>query len=596
MSTAEHLVGLVWFLAVVAGPVVAAVVARRALVPGWAGAPARLVESLLAVGGLVLLSQALGLVGLLDRGPLVVAGLVLAVASVGVARRAGPAAPLAPPGLDRQDAVPWTPRDRRVVGAAVAATAVTVLGAQASAVLRGLRQGIAQIESLHYHLPHALHMAQTGRAFDLVAVDTGYGTAFHPATAELVQAVGIEATGDVGVGLLLNSAWTALALLAAWCCGSTARSSAACLVGVAAVLSAPFVAVVYPASAMNDPASLALLLAAVALLRPGAASRRGAALVGLALGLAVSVKLIVAPAAGLLLLLLTWRRRGRRDVLAWLWGAAALAGSAWFLRNLVVAGSPVPALGLDVVGLAAPELPALEADDASVLQRVGEPAFRTQVPGDLRLVFGVLGPVVPLLALLAAGAAAAGRHVPARTRAVAVAALASALVYVLTPTSGGEAGRFLFVSNVRYLLPALALGLVAAPAVPWVRRHLTAWTAALAVLHLVAVLPREYAWAGPRPVALALGVGLLVAAVVVGLALLRARRATRAAAAAVAVPVAVVAWAVLLGVGGGLEGPPRGTGTTTWRTPSPPSTRPASPSPASCSAGPSPARTWTARW
>src|SRR4051812_9464215 len=70
---------------------------RRRLLPGWAGAPARLVETIVGVATVIWLSEVLGTFGLFYAGALVVAAL--GVAGTVAIWPAGPAAAGDPPPL-----------------------------------------------------------------------------------------------------------------------------------------------------------------------------------------------------------------------------------------------------------------------------------------------------------------------------------------------------------------------------------------------------------------------------------------------------------------------------------------------------------------
>jgi hypothetical protein len=70
----------------------AAVSLRRKSLPTWSGAPARLVEVIIAISLLVVVSQALGTVGLFRVGPLVIALVLVALLTFSSAK-SGPATP-----------------------------------------------------------------------------------------------------------------------------------------------------------------------------------------------------------------------------------------------------------------------------------------------------------------------------------------------------------------------------------------------------------------------------------------------------------------------------------------------------------------------
>src|SRR5439155_5121566 len=80
MTAGEYLLGGAT-IAVVAGSLaLGAWTLRRQLLPGWAGAPARLAEAILACSGFVVASELLGSVGLFKALPLVLTSIALALA------------------------------------------------------------------------------------------------------------------------------------------------------------------------------------------------------------------------------------------------------------------------------------------------------------------------------------------------------------------------------------------------------------------------------------------------------------------------------------------------------------------------------------
>src|SRR5215216_4467657 len=94
-------------LALVVVPVAfAAYRLRRRVLPGWEGAPARLVEAIVAIAFVIWLSEILGTFGLFYAGALI--GAALLVAGTMVLWPAGPAAAGDPPPPARQEGVPPT--------------------------------------------------------------------------------------------------------------------------------------------------------------------------------------------------------------------------------------------------------------------------------------------------------------------------------------------------------------------------------------------------------------------------------------------------------------------------------------------------------
>ena len=105
-------------------------------------------------------------------------------------------------------------------------------------------------------------------------------------------------------------------------------------------------------------------------------------------------------------------------------------------------------------------------------------------------------------------------------RALGVVALSSAIAYVVTPqTAAGPPGHpTLFAFNLRFLTPAVALGLVLLGRTRLLHRPpaRAGLVAALAVVIVVAETRSRYAWpVGYRPAALAAAAGVLACALTI---------------------------------------------------------------------------------
>ena len=103
MSFGAYLTGVLGLAAIAVAMGLVAVRIRGRLLPGWEGAPARLVEAVIGLSALTLLLQLLGAIGLFE--PAVLVGASIAVGGRGLARR--PARP-----ADTTPAVPPSPGSR----------------------------------------------------------------------------------------------------------------------------------------------------------------------------------------------------------------------------------------------------------------------------------------------------------------------------------------------------------------------------------------------------------------------------------------------------------------------------------------------------
>ena len=539
MSAGRFALGAAALTAVVAVLGLGAARLRRRLVPGLDGAIERVADAVLAISMATLVAQVLGVLGWLSFEPLVAGCLAVG----GAAAWFGPPAPSAP----SRGEGGWR---RWTVTAAVAAVAAQ----WAAWTVRSVREGILDVDSLQYHLPFAARFAQAGRIGPLhvIAIDPVH--AFHPQNGELLHAAGMVAFGSDLLSPFLNLGWLVLAIVSAWALVPHPRAWTGPL-AVAPVLAAPVLSLTHGGSAGTDLPGLALLLAAGALVVRAEGDRRAMAVAGLAAGLALGTKLsLAAPVAALTVGVPFLLRPGERlrGTLGWV-GALVATGGFWYVRNLILVGNPVPPLDLGL--LPSPDFPALERYGLSVGHYLGRGSFWADVvPGGLSDAFGPGWPLILVLALagLARGLAAG----PSRGhRVLAAVGTVAALAYVVTPTTayGPEGNPYLFAANLRFLTPALALGLLTLVSSSRPGRSVArdGWAAAALVAALaLTLLASSGSWAawpgGYGPVAVA------AAALAVAVALLwHARpalsRGAMVAAAVVAVGALVVAGSSVAG-------------------------------------------------
>lgn len=482
---------------------------RVTLLPSWRGAPARLVEIVTAVAVLVVLAELLGVLGLLYAGALVAATVLVALLAAllpGGGSVAGPAGPDAPKQSDLWPLVVMT----AVVAIVVFHWAVTTKHA--------LDRGIFNFDSLWYHMPFAAGIAQSHSVTALVHPETVFTNWFYPQNSELLHAVGILLTGRDTLSLFVNLGWLAVALLAAWCVGRPYGRGPLTVVAAAVLLECHTLVVRDPGSAKNDLAAAALLLAALAILveawhqsRPSTASGPGGvaelmggedpkplprlepgwglAAAGLATGLAAGTRVtVLAMAAAMSLAVIVLAPAGRRLAAAgWWFFAALLAGGYWYLRNLVVAGNPIPEIhSLGPISLPHPERLQEGRPDFSIAHYATDTGvWREYFAPGLHQAFGALWPVVVGAAALAAlWALLRGRD--RIVRWLGGIALFGLLAYLFTPLSaaGAEGEPVGFGINIRYVIPALLAGIVLLPLPRWFdeRRR---WWGLMAVLILV---------------------------------------------------------------------------------------------------------------
>jgi hypothetical protein len=551
LSLGAYLAGAAELAAIALSLGFGALRARTRLLPGWSGAPARLVELVVGLALLVWAMQALGALGILEEGPLLIACVALGVgAGLMFSRpRAAADAPQTPP-----------IRPAGTLATAIAALVVVALFAEWSGrAYSTLLYGMYGFDSLWYHMPFAARFAQEGSITALHFTSPALLTWFYPANSELFHTAGILATGRDVLSPFINLGWLGATLLAAWCLGRPWGAGPAAVAAVAVVLAAGVFAD-QAGEARNDVPATFFLLAAAALLANALNSREqrhlpaAAAplvLAGVAAGLAVGTKLnLLAPVAALTAGVIVAAPRGRRLAASGSWLAALLAGGGfWFARNLAHVGNPLPwVTSLGPLSLPGPEgyLEGTREPNALIRYATDTGVWSDFFVPALDERFGALWPLALALALLGALLALA-RGRSAVERVLGFTALASALVYPFTPlsASGPEGMPVGFASNLRYLAPVLALALALLPIS--VARFEARWRwgafAAVLLAGAVAALGSDEVVEVVSGRAAAVG-AIAAAALLAGTWAVRTGRLSGRALAAAAVGIAVVAVAL----------------------------------------------------
>ena len=465
------------------------------LLPRFEGAPAHLATSVIGLALLIWAAELLGTFGWLDPVP-----YLLLVAAAGLGLWKFSPRPQGEGGLSRptqQVRVPETPLPTLV---ALGIAAVAFISFAFEAKTR-LSTGMTGFDSTWYHGPFSAGFFQSGNTWDLHFIAPQFLAWFYPANAEIFHAVGMLAFGRDVLSPLLNLGWFVGCLVACWCIGRPFKAAPWSLALGAIALSVPALAD-QAGEARNDIVGIFFLLAAVAVAlnswdggggtekqrgREGGGSGAGAYLVvGLAAGLAAGTKLnFLLPAAVLVIGLAVIAPRGERGRAFGLTTLAALAGGGyWYLRNLVHSGNPLPWIQhLGPIDLPAPEQALGGREAHSVLGYLTDGAVWSDwfLPGlhdglwflwPLLLLGALLG-LILALAPRAVSLYASDRHQKATSLQVAgLAGLATALAWLVAPTSasGPDGMPRGFESGLRYLAPALVLGLALLPTAPQLRR------------------------------------------------------------------------------------------------------------------------------
>ncbi len=502
---------------------------RGAILPHWAGAPARLAEIVMALAVVIGLAQVLGTFAAFRRFPMLVvtvaAGLGMGFVGARLRSRAT---------RDGEPAARSRPEE--VIVATLASALVAAQWATHVAFTYG--RGMTHPDTVWYHAPFAARFVESGSLTGLPD-RSDVLQSYYPLNSSLVHAlVELPFRSDL-LAPMVNVGWAAFALLAAWCIGRRRGVGPLCVLGAVVILGTPMIAGTQPGQASNDVACSGLLLAAVALLFEEELSPVPTALAGVAAGLAIGTKLtVLAPVAVLTVGIIVLAVRARRAAPAIVWSAGvALFGSYWYIRNLVEAHNPLPWFKLGLGPLSLPRSVVDEGD--TIAQHLGDGLtwWRFLVFPGMTQALGRAWPLILVIGLVSVVLALANRR-SGLERLVGLAVLAGVVAYVFTPESAGLNFSF----NVRYLTPALLVSFVVLPLrldlVTTVWRRVT-WIVMLGLVALNATarhVERVPAWpSGQVLVGVVVGVGVVAA-----VALLMWRPRPRVSLRAAGVTLAVV--------------------------------------------------------
>jgi len=524
----RYLVGVTEVVALVGFSTLGGAALRARLLPAFAGAPAHLATGVLALALLIVVAEALGTVGLFEPLPYLVAVAVVGIAvCLGVGGGRGCPSRLlgfSPRSLRPSEEGGWGEKEdaaapeghprppsqvATLVALAIAATALVKFGLE---LKPNLTTGMTGFDSTWYHGPFAAGFFQSGNTWELHFIAPQFLAWFYPANAEVLHGVGMLAFGRDLLSPLLNLGWFVGCLVACWCIGRPCRVAPWSLALGAIALSLPVLSD-QAGEARNDIVGIFFLLAAVAIALnaynsgggrgfnriPGESSTT-LVVVGLAAGLAAGTKLNFLLPAAVLVLGMPFVVSGgsrRRALLVGL-GGAFVGGGYWYLRNLIHSGNPLPWFdSLGPISLPAPDQALGGREGHSVLGYITDGAVWSDwlLPGlhdGLTLLWPLVG-----LAALAGLLLSLGRRADPALRVVGLVGLAAALAWLVAPTSasGPEGMPRGFESGLRYLAPALVLGLAVLPAALLPRVAWGGWPARRGVLFFA---PPGHADSHPR--------------------------------------------------------------------------------------------------
>jgi len=519
LDLARYLLGVAEIALLTGFATLGASAVRARLLPSFTGAPAHLATAVIALALLIWVAELLGSFGLFKPVPCLVSvalvglGLWLVVAGGrgypsgllgfsprrwgavrgrGRGEKVDAAAPDGYPRLPSRGHCSGTslghPSVVTVVALAVAGAALVRFGLD---VKPKLTTGMTGFDSTWYHGPFAAGFSQSGSTWDLHFIAPQFLAWFYPANAELFHAGGILAFGRDLLSPLLNIGWFVGCLVACWCIGRPYKVAPWSLALGAVALSLPVLSD-QAGEARNDIVGIFFLLAAVAIVLNAWAAGKGGVggavvVIGLAAGLAAGTKLnFLLPAAVLVLGLAFFVPSGGRWRALFTGMCAALAGGGyWYLRNLVHSGNPLPWLdSIGPVSLPAPDQALGGREGHSALGYLTDGSVWSDwfLPGlhdGLTILWPALGAAALaglLLCLTAPPHPPAARSSfepdddpnldPGRVlRLVGLVGLAAAFAWLVAPTSasGPDGMPRGFESGLRYLAPALVLGLSLLP-------------------------------------------------------------------------------------------------------------------------------------
>src|SRR4051794_21226280 len=289
LSLGRFVVGTAACAAVVGALGYGAVALRRALLPAWNGARARLAEVVVALATFFTVAQLLGALHLFSAWAVLVGEVVAGIALSAIGIRLGAGIRLEPPPAVRHQG--W-----ELIVCAIGVALVVVQWA--THVAYALGAGMTHSDTLWYHQPFAATFVQQHAFTGIDAL--GYDAArYFPFNSQLVHATGMLAFGRDILSPFVNLAWMALGLVAAWCIGERRQAGHVAVLGAAAVLGLPIMVATQPGQASSDIACAALLLGAVALLLESRLDAVPLTLAGLAAGVGLGTKITIAPPVAL---------------------------------------------------------------------------------------------------------------------------------------------------------------------------------------------------------------------------------------------------------------------------------------------------------
>lgn len=505
MPLGDFLAGSVLFAAMLAAVAAAtALVVRRRL--GHLDALTRALAAVVVGTGVLIGVHVVPLaLGILGRGSVLVAAAV-AVGLAALVRRAPKAVPAT------AEPTPVPPPGGRLSWALAGAAAAVALAAALADLARWGGDEIVGVDPLTFHLPNVARWIQTGSLWQIDQFVPLQAQGNYPNNGDVVLLSTVLPWHNdflVRLPIVFYLALTAVAV-AAVALELRAPAPAAVIAGAAAI-SIPVVGIASISRALPDPLLWSMLSCGLLFLLRHARSARTSDLVlaGVALGIACGTKWYGVSSVAVIVVVWTAARllargggraarlRALRDGVA-VGGLALLGVAVWFARNLAESGNPVFPVKLAPFGVTifdAPPDVLRGLVGFSIADYLSDAGVLRQLAGE---VYDGLGPplIACALALVVAVVLARQRDADRRVRVMAVAGVALAALYAVTPYTalGLRGDPSLANVNTRYAVPAL---LVALPVAAWASGRLAprAAVALQAVLALATVLGARGAYA-----------------------------------------------------------------------------------------------------
>jgi hypothetical protein len=470
MSKADYLEGVVWF-ALTTGPIVVAAtwLLRRRLAE-LSGALAVVAWGILVTAGLVAEGLIPGMLGILSRGTVALTAVALA-AGVWIATRTRAAAEKPDGGVES--------RRSGVLSVVLAAAALVLVAVYVLALIIDRRgMPIIGIDALTFGLPTISRWIQDGSVWSVGHYAVGWGFGAYPNNGELVQLAAILPWRSDAFVRLFGFPYLLLSGVSVFALARELRAPrAAAVAWSCATVAVPAGLLAALEYQKTDVLMVACFVGGAAFLvrhsRTGATSDLVIASLGIGLAFGARWYGVTGAAA----LIATWvvaravARVGvavlvRQTLLAV--GVILAAGGFWLLRNLVHTGDPLFPVKVAPLGItlfdAPPDVIRMRGGFSLLHYVSSVDVWRDYLWPELRDGFSLAGG----LALLAAVAGLLGfrRGGERRTAVVAAAALLLAAVYAATPytAQGPDGAPVQAFVNIRYALPAVALGAAVAAA------------------------------------------------------------------------------------------------------------------------------------